>query len=276
MVALVVIVFSIKFFDFSNNIAEFSHAFLRLVFVHCFWCSISKVKTVFFIFFWSSSTFSTSEEIFEFLLGEVNVIVSVRVRIHNWIVPVILPNRVTTHVGCFSMLPSFQLQVLNRAITVIIRDYHCTFISVIVNHLCSQVPLLFFAKTFKNMIRTYLHNWNLVWEESFRRVLSSALLIFADFFVAAPRNKVGSESHELGRLHDWWAHRASLVAERLVLAVRVPVVVGLVVSVVLFEWVIQVAVQPEELGHHTQVEWHLSVLIRLIVVTSADGVDALV
>jgi len=66
------------------------------------------------------------------------------------------------------------------------------------------------------------------------------------------------------------------VAECLVFAVRVPVIVSLVVSVVLFERVIQVTVQPEELGHHTEVEGHLSVLIRLVVVASADGIDLLV
>ena len=66
------------------------------------------------------------------------------------------------------------------------------------------------------------------------------------------------------------------MAECLVFAVRVPVIVCLVVSMVLFERIIQVTVQPEELGHHTEVEGHLGVLIRLVVVASADGVDFLV
>jgi hypothetical protein len=66
------------------------------------------------------------------------------------------------------------------------------------------------------------------------------------------------------------------VAECLVFAVRVPVIVCLVVSMVLLERIVQVTVQPEELGDHTEIECHLGVLIRLIVVASADWVDLLV
>ena len=66
------------------------------------------------------------------------------------------------------------------------------------------------------------------------------------------------------------------MAECLVFAVRVPVIVCLVVSMVLLERIVQVTVQPEELGDHTEIECHLGVLIRLIVVASAEWVDLLV
>lgn len=66
------------------------------------------------------------------------------------------------------------------------------------------------------------------------------------------------------------------MAEGLALAVGVPVVVGLVVSVPLLEGVIQVTVQPIELGNDTHVERHLSVLVRLVVVSLTNWVKLLV
>ncbi len=66
------------------------------------------------------------------------------------------------------------------------------------------------------------------------------------------------------------------MAECLFFAVRVPVIVCLVVSMVFLERIVQVTVQPEELGDHTEVECHLGVLIRFIVVASADWVGLLV
>ena len=66
------------------------------------------------------------------------------------------------------------------------------------------------------------------------------------------------------------------MAEGFVFAVRVPVIVCLLVSIVLFERIVQVTVQSEELGDHTEVEGHLGVLIRLVVVASSDWVDLIV
>ena len=50
----------------------------------------------------------------------------------------------------------------------------------------------------------------------------------------------------------------------------------LIVSVVLLKRVVEVTIEPEELGHDTKVERHLRVIIGLVVVSSADGVDFLV
>jgi len=66
------------------------------------------------------------------------------------------------------------------------------------------------------------------------------------------------------------------VAKCLVFTVGVPIIVSLVVSMVLFERIVQVTIEPEELRYHTKVERHLGVLIRLVVVASTDWVDLLV
>lgn len=66
------------------------------------------------------------------------------------------------------------------------------------------------------------------------------------------------------------------MTESLVLSVGVPVIMGLIMSVILLEGVIEVTVQPVELGNDTQVKGHLRVIIGGVVVTGTDGVNALV
>lgn len=63
------------------------------------------------------------------------------------------------------------------------------------------------------------------------------------------------------------------MTESLGLSVWVPVVVGLIVSVVLVEGVIQVTVDPRELRNVTQEIWHLRVLVGLVVVSGSDWVQ---
>jgi len=50
----------------------------------------------------------------------------------------------------------------------------------------------------------------------------------------------------------------------------------LIVSVVLLKRIVEVTIEPKELGHDTEVERHLGVIIWLVVVSSANGVDFLV
>lgn len=126
------------------------------------------------------------------------------------------------------------------------------------------------------MLGADLHNANLVSEAGVLAGGVNALLVVADLLVAAAGDHVGSKSHVLGVLHGGRAETTVLVAEGLGLAVGVPVVVGLVVSMPLLERVIQVSVQPIELGNHAHVERHLSVLVRLVVVSLTDGVKLLV
>ncbi len=102
-------------------------------------------------------------------------------------------------------------------------------------------------------------------------------MVGADFLGAAAGDEVGLEGHELGVLKDGGAERAAAsVAEGLALAIGVPVVVHLVVAVVLLKRVVEVTVQPVELWYYTQVNGHLSILIRFIFVACSDGVKNLV
>ena len=66
------------------------------------------------------------------------------------------------------------------------------------------------------------------------------------------------------------------MTERLVFTIGVPVIVVLIVSVILVERVVKVTIEPNELWNNTQVERHLSVIIRLVVVSRSDGVKFLV
>jgi hypothetical protein len=97
-------------------------------------------------------------------------------------------------------------------------------------------------------------------------------LVRTDLFVATAGDEVGTQGHELGVLHCGGAERTVLAAEGLALAIGVPVVVVLVVSVMLVERVVQVAVYPRELWNKTEVNWHLCIVIGFEVVTSTNGV----
>ena len=66
------------------------------------------------------------------------------------------------------------------------------------------------------------------------------------------------------------------MTESLSLAVWVPVVVGLVMSVILVERVIEVSIYPGELWHVSKEVGHLSVVVGLVVVAGTDGVECLV
>jgi len=66
------------------------------------------------------------------------------------------------------------------------------------------------------------------------------------------------------------------VTESLVLAVGIPVIVVLIMAMVFIEGVVQVAVQPKELWHYAQVEWHLGVVVWFVIVTRSDWIQLLV
>jgi hypothetical protein len=97
-------------------------------------------------------------------------------------------------------------------------------------------------------------------------------LVGTDLFVATARDIVGTEGHELRVLHCGRAEWTVRAAEGLALAIGVPVVVVLVVSVMLVERVVKIAVYPWELWNKTKINWHLCIIIRFKVVTSANRV----
>jgi hypothetical protein len=126
------------------------------------------------------------------------------------------------------------------------------------------------------VVGAHFHDRDLVGEAGLGGALGGTLLVLADFFVATTGDVRRTEGHVLRSFHDGGAHGTVLVTESLVFAVGVPVIVGLIVSMVLLERVIQVTVEPHELGHYTEVEGHLGVLVGTVVVAGANRVELLV
>ena len=134
---------------------------------------------------------------------------------------------------------------------------HGTFVGLIINDLGSQIPLLFLFQTIQDVIWADLHNTEFVMEALLLSLLKSAQLILSNFFVATAWHKTRDQCHILRLLHVAFAETTILVTEGLSLSVWVPVIMGLIMSVVLVERVIQVTVNPRKLGHMTKEIWHL-------------------
>jgi len=77
-------------------------------------------------------------------------------------------------------------------------------------------------------------------------------------------------------LHVRVAHGTILVTEGLSFSIWIPVVMGLVMSVILIEGVVQVTIDPRELRNMAEVEWHLSIFSWLIIVVLSKWVHLLV
>jgi len=237
--------------------------------------AIEHTKLILNIFLLKSGSLGTSEEIAVFLVGEVNIVVAVSVRVPSGVITIVLPEGVGSKVSGLTVFPSLKLKVRHTAVSVEVAHRHGTLVGVVVNHFSAEEPLLFFAETLKNVIRADLHDGNFLSEALVLGYISNTILIVADFFIATAGDLCGPQSHVLRVLHGGGAETARLVTEGFVLTIGVPIIVGLVVSVPLLERVVKIAVKPVELGHNTKVEGHLSVLIRLEVVSLADGVSIL-
>jgi len=262
--------------DNTDDVLKLLLALLSHVLVDGDGLAIDKVEAVLLVLSNIGSANGATEEVLVLLLREVNVIITVGVRELGRVVAIILEVRVRTHVAGLTMFPGLDGEVGDGAALVEVGDDHGTLVGVVVDHLGAQVPLLLFAEALQHVVGAHLHDGDLVREAGLARVLGGALLVLADLLVATAGDVRGTQRHVLGGLHDGGAHGAVLVAESLVLAVGVPVIVGLVVSVVLLEGVVQVTVQPVELRNHTEVEGHLSVLVGCVVVASTDRVQFLV
>jgi len=153
---------------------------------------------------------------------------------------------------------------------------HGALVGVVINKLSTEGPLLLLTKAFEHVIRAHFHDGNLVIEALGGTLISGTLLVRANLLEATTRDETGAEGHKLGSAEDGRALTTVLVTEGLVLAVGVPIVMGLVMAMILTERVIQVTIKPVGLGHDTEEERHLRVVVRLVVVTGANRVDLLV
>ena len=112
-----------------------------------------------------------SEDVFVLLLREVDVIIPVRVAVLYGVVPVILPHGVTSKFATLSILPGLQLQVTHRASSVVVRYRHGTLVGLVIDDLCSEVPLLLLLESFEDVVGAHLHHSQLVIEARVRVAL---------------------------------------------------------------------------------------------------------
>ena len=127
------------------------------------------------------------------------------------------------------------------------------------------------------MVGAHLHNADFLVGAGSLALLSGTSLVLADLTVATAGDGLGLKRHELGVLHVRVDVRTVLVSEGLRLAVGVPVVVILVVSVVFVERIVQVTIDPGKLRDVSEVEGHLRQLsIWLVIVVLTQRVHLLV
>lgn len=125
------------------------------------------------------------------------------------------------------------------------------------------------------MIWTNLHYGELVIQAGVSSSILGTDLVSLNLSIATSWNEVWSKSQVLGVLEVTLTETTILVTKGLALSVWIPVIMGLIMSMVLVEGVIQVTVDPRDLRVHTQEEWHLRVLIGLVVESLSDGVQQL-
>jgi len=123
------------------------------------------------------------------------------------------------------------------------------------------------------MIWAHFHNANFFIETFLFTRASSAGLILSDFSITTLWNILWLESHEFGLFHIWVSLTTVFNTESLTFSVWVPVIVGLVVSMMFVEGVVQVTINPGELRDVTEEEWHLSVLTILVIVSLSNWVN---
>ena len=143
----------------------------------------------------------TSEEVHELLLGEVDVIVPVRVRELCWVPPVILIPGVGAQT--VAMSPGLELEIGDGTTAVEVRDLHGSSVGLVVDGLGASVPLLLLLESLKNVIGANLHDGDLLVHALVAAVGGGASLELTDFTVATTGDHVWHQSHVLGVLHDW-------------------------------------------------------------------------
>lgn len=112
--------FFLEVFDLGDSVFELGNSACALEILDSFGGSATEVELVFFQLSSVSVTFGSAENVSEFLLREVYVIVSVRMRVLGWVPPVILIPTVTPEV--LAVGPGLQLQIAHRTVLVVVAD----------------------------------------------------------------------------------------------------------------------------------------------------------
>ena len=94
----------------------------------------------------STVAHGTSEDVLVFHLGEVDAIVTMRMRELLGIVSVISPSRVDSKVAGMAVGPILDFEIAHRSSLVVAADSHGSLIGLIIDSLGAQVPLSLLAE----------------------------------------------------------------------------------------------------------------------------------
>ena len=134
--------------------------------------------------------------------------------------------------------------------------------------------LFLLTEKFEDVIWAHFHHWEFLIDTlvfSFSLNISTCLILL-NLAITTLWHLGSKHYHELWLLHVWLPWSSLLSTPSSVFTVRTPIVVSLIVLMILVESIIQVTIKPWELWNSTQEEWHLSVLIGLVVVSGSDWV----
>jgi hypothetical protein len=156
----------------------------------------------------------------------------------SWVVSIILPNGVSSKIFGVTITPVLDLKIADGFACVEVTDTHSSLIGLVVNSFGSKEPLSLLSESLEYVIWANLHNGNLLIEALLLSSGLRACLILSNLSVASFWDIVWLKGHEFGVLHVWVAETTVLVSEGLSFSVWVPVIMGLIMSVILIERVI--------------------------------------
>jgi hypothetical protein len=143
------------------------------------------------------STFSkgTSKHISVLLLWEVHIIVPMGMWVLDWIISIILPGGVTSHVLWMSMFPALNIKIADRSSHVVARDGHGSLVGLIVDSFGSEHPLSLLSETLKDVVWANLHDGDFIIKAGLLAAGGSTSLVLLNFSEATLWNEVWLKSH---------------------------------------------------------------------------------
>lgn len=159
--------------------------------------SSPEVVLVLFQLLCSSLTPGSAEDIDVLLVLEVDIVVSVGVREFSWVITIVIPSGVSSHVLWATISPVPDRQVTNRFALVVIAYDHSSLVGLVINNLCPKHPLSLLSEGLKDVVWAHFHDRDLLVEAGLFAILGSATLVLLDFSVATARDWIWLESHEL-------------------------------------------------------------------------------
>lgn len=230
------------------------------------------------LFLGKSLAFSevSSKEVLVLLLLIVQVVVSVVVDVALGVVSVVLPERISLQIARLTISPSFEGQITDRSSLVILADLHSSPVGLVVNNLSSEHVLPLLSEAFENVIGAHLHDVDFLLEAISLSVVLRASLEVLNLSLATSGHLLEVHHHVFALSPRVISETTIFVTKGLVFSVRIPVIVGLEMSVILPVRVVEVTPYPGKLRNKSKIVGHLSVLIGLEVVISSQGVQLLV